>query len=101
VAQSKPCSPTCQSFKCTKNAAVYRRDSVWCREAEEQCNIAKCMYAMCFKRRMLPGAICGETVRRQTVEHDIIEDDYHENNNNASVKLKGKALRKLGDHDYY
>jgi len=101
VAQSKPCSPTCQSFKCTKSAAIYRRDSVWCREAEEQCNIAKCTYSMCFKRRMLPGAICGETVRRQTVEHDIIEDDYRESNNNASVKLKGKALRKLGDQDYY
>jgi hypothetical protein len=56
---------------------------------------------MCFKRRMLPGAICGETVRRQTVEHDIIEDDYRESTNNASVKLKSKALRKLGDLDFY
>ncbi len=100
MAQSKPCSPTCQSFKCTKNAAVYRRDSVWCREAEEQCNIAKCTYSMCFKRRMLPGAICGETVKRQTIDHEIMDEDPIVDNKN-SVYLKGKALRKLGDEDYY
>jgi hypothetical protein len=97
LAQSKPCSPTCQSFKCTKNAALFRRDSVWCREAEEQCNVAKCTYSMCFKRRMLPGGVCGETVKRQTVEKDIIEDFP----DNGAVKLKGKALRKLGDQDFY
>lgn len=45
---------------------------------------------------MLPGGICGETVKRKTVEKDI-EDDYL----GESVKLKGKALRKLGDRDFY
>ena len=97
MAQSKPCSPTCQSFKCTKNAAIYRRDMVWCREAEEQCNVAKCTYSMCFKRRMLPGGVCGETVRRKTVERDIGEEIPDD----SAVKLKGKALRKLGDQDFY
>jgi len=43
----------------------------------------------------LPGAICGETVKRKTVEKDL-EDDFL----GDSVKLKGKALRKLGD-DFY
>jgi hypothetical protein len=47
---------------------------------------------------MLPGAICGETVKRKTAEHDL-EEDF--NNDNDPVKLKGKALRKLGDQDYY
>lgn len=55
---------------------------------------------MCFKRRLLPGAICGETVKRKTMERDFDEDFYQEEDNSA-VKLKGKALRKLGDQDYY
>jgi len=56
---------------------------------------------MCFKRRLLPGAICGETVRRKTAEHDLDDDFYRDDKPSASVKLKGKALRKLGDQDYY
>jgi hypothetical protein len=48
-----------------------------------------------MKRRLLPGAICGETVRRKTVEKDLDDDFYSD-----SVRLKGKALRKLGD-DFY
>jgi len=97
LAQSKACSPACQSFKCAKNSVFYRRDSVWCRETEEQCNVAKCTYSMCFKRRMLPGGICGETVKRKTVEKEI-DDEFPDG---SAVKLKGKALRKLGDQDFY
>jgi hypothetical protein len=52
---------------------------------------------MCFKRRMLPGGICGETVKRKTVEKEI-EDEFPDE---SAVKLKGKALRKLGDQDFY
>jgi hypothetical protein len=48
-----------------------------------------------MKRRLLPNAICGETVKRQTVEKDF-EDDIDE-----PVKLKGKALRKFGDREIY
>ena len=50
---------------------------------------------MCAKRRLLPRGICGETVRRQTVERDF-EDDI-----DVPVKLKGKALRKFGEKDIY
>jgi len=52
---------------------------------------------MCFKRRLLPGGVCGETIKRKTVEKDPEADDF----GNDSIKLKGKALRKLGDQDYY
>jgi len=97
VAQSKACSPKCNAFKCGKNSIFYRRDSVWCRETDETCNVAKCTYSMCMKRRLLPGGICGETVKRQTVEKDLDADDFI----GDSIKLKGKALRKLGDQDYY
>ena len=95
MAQVKPCSANCPSFKCVKNAAFFRRDVVWCREAEENCSIAGCTYAVCLKRRMLPKGICGETVKRITTDREpeeVIED---------SVRLKGKAFRKLGERELY
>jgi len=49
-----------------------------------------------MKRRLLPGAVCGETVRRQTVEKDL-DDDYF----TESVRLRGKTLRKLGDKEIF
>jgi len=94
MAQSKPCSPSCQAFKCGKNAVFYQRNAVWCRDTEELCKVANCTYSMCMKRRMLPRGICGETVHRVTVEKDL--DDLDE-----PVRLKGKALRKFGDKDFY
>jgi hypothetical protein len=51
---------------------------------------------MCIKRRLLPGGICGETVKRKTVEKDLDDDFFGE-----SIKLKGKALRKLGDKEIF
>jgi hypothetical protein len=51
---------------------------------------------MCLKRRLLPQGVCGETVKRQTVEKDLDDDFLGE-----SIKLKGKALRKLGDKEIY
>jgi hypothetical protein len=48
-----------------------------------------------MKRRMLPEGICGETIKRKTVEKDV--DDFFDD----SVKLRGKALRKLGDQDFF
>mgnify|MGYP006992570468 CR=1 FL=1 len=95
MAQAKACSPTCPSFKCAQNSAFYRRDGVQCKWTEEMCNVAICQYSLCMKRRLLPNAICGETVKRQTVERDF-EDDIDE-----PVKLKGKALRKFGDKEIY
>jgi hypothetical protein len=96
LAQSKACSPTCRSFKCAKNSAFFRRDNVWCRWTEEMCNVSNCTYSMCMKRRLLPHGICGETVKRKTVEKDI-DDEFF----NDTVKLKGKALRKLGDKEIF
>jgi hypothetical protein len=55
---------------------------------------------MCFKRRLLPEGICGETVKRKTVEKEP-EDIVLEDPQPKSVHLKGKALRKLGDEDFY
>ena len=62
---------------------------------EEMCNVAKCTYSMCMRRRLLPEGVCGEMVKRQTVEKDFEDID------DTPVKLKGKALRKFGDKDFY
>jgi hypothetical protein len=57
---------------------------------------------MCNKRRLLAQGICGETVKRKTVERqpdDLFKDDLKLKN----VPLKGRALRKLNcdeDDDY-
>jgi hypothetical protein len=48
---------------------------------------------------MLPGGICGETVKRKTIDRDITDEDLPDDAD--AVRLKGKALRKLGDQDFY
>jgi len=75
---------------------LYRRDSIWCKQTEENCNVANCTYSMCLKRRLLPEGVCGETVKRKTVEKDL-DDDFSA----ESIRLRGKALRKLGDKEIY
>jgi hypothetical protein len=49
---------------------------------------------------LLPEGICGETVKRKTVEREP-EDFFQEDPKPKNVVLKGKALRKLGDEDEY
>ncbi|MCK4475000.1 hypothetical protein KAU30_04065 [Candidatus Bathyarchaeota archaeon] len=95
MAQAKKCSPTCRFFRCAKNATVYRGDDVWCRLTDEQCDVANCVYAMCVKRRLLPGGICGETVKRKTVEKPPEEVV------GPAIKLRGRALRKIGDKEIF
>lgn len=92
---AKVCSPTCQSFKCAKNAIVNRGDGVWCRWTDEMCDVADCTYAMCLKRRLLPKGTCGETIKRKTVEKEPEEIA------SQTVKLKGRAFRKLGEKEVF
>lgn len=44
----------------------------------------------------MPAGVCGETVKRKTVEKDLDDIDFDD-----SIRLKGKALRKLGDKEIY
>jgi len=53
------------------------------------------MYALCLKRRMLPKGVCGETVKRQTVDKNPEETMFE------PVKLRGKTLRKIGDKELF
>ena len=59
------------------------------------CNVANCTYAVCIKRRMLPRGICGETVKRVTV------DKSPEEIMDEPIKLRGKTLRKIGDRELF
>lgn len=93
--QVKVCSPTCQSFKCAKAAVVNRQEGVWCRWTDETCDVANCTYAMCVKRRLLPRGTCGETIKRKTVERQPEEIT------GPTVKLKGRAFRKLGEKEIF
>jgi len=50
---------------------------------------------MCVKRRLLPGGICGETVKRKTTEKGPEEVV------GPTIKLRGKALRKIRDKEIF
>ena len=95
MAQAKACSPVCPAFKCGQNSAFYRRDAVWCKWTEEMCNVSNCTYALCVKRRLLPRGICGETVKRQTV------DKAPEEAIDQPIRLRGKTLRKIGERELF
>jgi len=59
------------------------------------CNVANCTYAICVKRRLLPRGICGETIRRKTVEkppEEVI---------GPTIRLRGRALRKIRDREIF
>jgi hypothetical protein len=59
------------------------------------CNISDCTYALCVKRRLLPRGVCGETVKRITV------DKAPEEMIGETVRLRGKALRKIGEREIF
>jgi hypothetical protein len=59
------------------------------------CNVANCTYALCVKRRLLPRGICGETVKRQTV------DKAPEEEISEPIRLRGKTLRKIGEKELF
>lgn len=81
-------------FKCGKGAAVYRGNTVWCRWTEDDCEVANCTYATCIKRRLLPKGVCGESVKRKTVERELEEIK-------PAVRLKGKAFRRIGEKEIF
>ena len=95
MGEVKYCSPRCRWFKCGRGAAAYPGNRVWCRWTEEECNVSNCSYATCVKRRLLPNGVCGETVKRKTVEIRPEEEPM------PAVRLRGKALRRIGDREIF
>jgi len=95
LSEPKYCSPKCELFRCGKKAVTYHGNKVWCRWTDEECDMANCGYATCIKRRLLPGGICGETVKRKTIEREPEEAL------GPAVKLRGKVLRKVGEKEIF
>jgi len=46
-------------------------------------------------RRLLSNGMCGETIRRKTVEKDPEEDIVQ------AVKVRGKTYRKIGEKEIF
>lgn len=59
------------------------------------CNVGNCTYAICAKRRLLPRGICGESVKRKTIEKQPDEVI------GPAVKLRGKTLRRIGEKEIF
>ncbi len=78
-----------------QRAVIYQGNQIWCRWTDEECSVANCSYATCARRQLLPGGVCGESVKRRTVDRRPEEDLI------PAVKLKGKMLRRLGDKELY
>ncbi|MQY61870.1 hypothetical protein GH146_01110 [archaeon] len=78
-----------------QRAVIYQGNQIWCRWTDEECSVANCSYATCVRRQLLPGGVCGESVKRRTVDRRPEEDLI------PAVKLKGKMLRRLGDKELY
>lgn len=91
----KRCSPRCGKFRCGKNALQFRGNTAWCRWTDETCNVTNCSYTTCITRRLLPGGICGETVKRKTVDKKPEEDEI------TAVKVRGKTFRKIGEKEIF
>lgn len=85
----------CEMFRCGKNSIYYRGNVAWCRWTEEPCEVKNCSYATCVKRKLLLQGVCGETVKRKTVE------TLPEETLKTPIRLKGKAMRKLGEKELY
>lgn len=95
MSEGKFCSPKCRFFRCGKRALTFRGDKAWCRWTDEECDVANCNYAICVRRRLLPGGICGEKIRRKTT--DITPEEAL----GPTIKLRGRALRRMGEREIF
>lgn len=91
----KKCTSKCNKFKCGKGFLVLRGRSPWCRLTDEPCSPTNCNYAICINRRLLPQGICGETVKRRTVERGPEDIEI------PAIKVRGKVLRKIGEKEIF
>jgi hypothetical protein len=89
------CSPECRRFKCGKRAIEYRRNIAWCRWTDEECNPSDCNYPICVSRRLLPNGLCGETIKRKTIEK------RPEEHNIETIRVRGKTYRKIGEKEIF
>ncbi len=59
------------------------------------CDGPKCKYAMCLKRRLLPDGRCGMAIKSTQKFVDLAEEAEE-----LDLRLKSKALDRLGERDF-
>ncbi|MFQ6054199.1 MAG: hypothetical protein ACE5OO_08250 [Candidatus Bathyarchaeia archaeon] len=64
----------------------------WCTWTNEPCDPKLCNYAICYKRQMLDGGICGFSIKRRTREDTRPEDLFRD-----EIKIGGKLMRRIGE----
>jgi len=50
---------------------------------------------MCITRRLLPNGICGESLRRKTIEKEPEEERFQ------TIRVRGKVYRKIGEKELF
>jgi len=66
--------------------------SAWCDWTSDPCEPKSCSYAICFKRQLLDGGVCGFSIKRRTREDTGPEEVFRE-----EIKVRGKLMRKVGE----
>jgi hypothetical protein len=73
-----------------------RGRNAWCEWTNEQCEPKNCNYAMCRKRQLLDGGICGFSIKRKTKESIRPEDVFSD-----EIRVRGKVMRKTGERTIF
>jgi len=73
----------------------FRGKTAWCKWTNEPCDPGNCSYAMCIARRLLPNGICGESLRRKTIEKEPEEERFQ------TIRVRGKVYRKIGEKELF
>jgi len=94
LAEKKKCFPECDFFRCGNRAKTPRGNKAWCKWTDEEC-LVNCNYAICVRKRLLPKDVCGENLKRKTVE-TLPEEEIK-----PVVRLRGKTLRRIGDKELF
>ncbi len=92
--EPRPCTPTCEFFRCAQRALVLRKGTAYCKWADDVCEGPKCNYASCLRGKLLSNGMCGMYVRRKTYEEARPEDEEL-----PAIRISGRALRKLKEQD--
>ena len=94
MSQPEYCNPRCQSFKCANRALIPKKELLWCRYADDNCDAKTCKFAQCLRGKLLPNGVCGLSVKQRTVNLKLSDLDQ-------PVKVSGKLAQKLRERELF
>jgi len=74
----------------------WRGKEVYCKYADDLCDVASCKYGFCVRNRLLANGLCGMTVKKVTKMDEIPLEKEVE-----GVKVRGKLQQRLGEKELY